>query len=119
MLLSETDRLISDYEGEKIILSPSTRGIIDRSYEVTGAIMALNTLKSRIEKIKVDNNSDTSASDFSNEVINEIKTVHQIMRGHTLYPSGNYQNARPGVVEALDLVEEYIPRLEEHWLDRR
>ena len=114
-LLSEIDGLISHYESEKISLSHVPHGTLKESCKFTSAIIALNTLKSQIETIKTDNSSGASASDFSNEVINKIKAVHQIMRSYTTYASGTYLDAKPGIIEALGLVEEYIPRLEEAW----
>ena len=117
MFLSELDRLISDYKGEKGLVTPVTHANRNDFYRISEAITALETLKPKIEKIKVDTSSDTYQSDFTEEVEQKIREAHQILRDHTNYPNGTYKDAKPGIIEAFSVIREYLPRLEE--VDRR
>ena len=113
MLRDALDRRISEYKGSKKPLE-SISGDMDKFNHLTGAIAALNTLKQQVESI----NSYTSASDFTRKVELEIRTTHQKLRLFSFHSSVTYQDAKSGIIEALGLVIEYLPRLEEHWLDR-
>ena len=111
MFSDELDRLISDYKGRKELLKPMMKGDIKEYNHLTGAIAALNILKQQVESI----DSYTSASDFTGRVELPIRTTHQKMRRFPFHNSVTYQDAQPGIREALGLIREYLPRLEEVW----
>lgn len=109
-VITKIDELLSEYNEEKEGLGPIMKGkrSIDNFYRVSGAIIALNTLKQQIEK-SID--SYTSVSDFMGKVELQITVTHQRLP-YSKYSSGTYLNAEPGIIEAFNLIRKYLLHLE-------
>lgn len=106
-VITKIDELLSEYNEEKESLGPfmKGKGSTDNSYRVSGAIKALKKLKTQIETIKPE-------PDFLGQVRLQINVTEEILCNHTLYPSGTYLDAKPGITEAFDLVKQYLCHLE-------
>ena len=58
---------------------------------------------------------ERATSDFTGRVELQIGTTYQKMRRFPFHNSVTYQDAESGIREALGLIREYLPRLEEVW----